>query len=295
VTSPVVLAALAVLLLNDHVLKRAWPGIVTGKLSDVAGPVVVAALLGGAVRLWRARYEPVAWWAVAAAFALVKTVPAVNAAVPIAGVVDPWDVLGLAALPFAWRATRRTPPWRPGLPLRVGVVVVSVLAISATSREQRLDARRIDASGGAVRAFGDDSFALRAWVSTDAGRTWKPGAKVTELPEPRHHTCSARHCYRVDDGSTLEESTDGGETWREVRSLPEDADEWEMYDVAFVAGTDVVLVAVGDHGVLRREGSGGWEAVRVVEPREPIPSGPTPTGTTPTGPTPTGQSFSTGA
>ncbi|WP_156325293.1 hypothetical protein [Nonomuraea sp. SBT364] len=38
-----VVAAL-VLLLNDHLLKHAWPGPVTGKLSDVAGLVVAPPL-----------------------------------------------------------------------------------------------------------------------------------------------------------------------------------------------------------------------------------------------------------
>lgn len=34
---PLPLAAIAVLVLNDHLLKPAFPGLVTGKLSDVAG------------------------------------------------------------------------------------------------------------------------------------------------------------------------------------------------------------------------------------------------------------------
>ena len=37
VLHPVALASLVVLLLNDHVLKAAAPGVVTGKLSDLAG------------------------------------------------------------------------------------------------------------------------------------------------------------------------------------------------------------------------------------------------------------------
>jgi hypothetical protein len=45
---PIALVAVALLLVNDHVLKAAWPGWWTGKLSDVAalivGPVAVAAL-----------------------------------------------------------------------------------------------------------------------------------------------------------------------------------------------------------------------------------------------------------
>ena len=38
--APPTLLALAVLVLNDHVLKQAAPGVVTGKLSDVAGLVL---------------------------------------------------------------------------------------------------------------------------------------------------------------------------------------------------------------------------------------------------------------
>ncbi len=41
---PVTVVAALVLLLNDHLLKHAWPGPVTGKLSDVAGLVVAPPL-----------------------------------------------------------------------------------------------------------------------------------------------------------------------------------------------------------------------------------------------------------
>ena len=39
------LAALLLLVVNDHVLKAAWPGVVTGKLSDVAGLVLAPLVL----------------------------------------------------------------------------------------------------------------------------------------------------------------------------------------------------------------------------------------------------------
>ena len=42
---PVALASIAVLLINDHVLKAAWPGLITGKLSDFAGLVFFPLLL----------------------------------------------------------------------------------------------------------------------------------------------------------------------------------------------------------------------------------------------------------
>src|SRR5438045_2459919 len=42
---PTPLAAIALLLLNDHALKARWPGVVTGKLSDAAGLVFFPLLL----------------------------------------------------------------------------------------------------------------------------------------------------------------------------------------------------------------------------------------------------------
>lgn len=44
---PVALAALALLLVNDHLLKAQWPGLLTGKLSDVAGVALMPLLLHG--------------------------------------------------------------------------------------------------------------------------------------------------------------------------------------------------------------------------------------------------------
>jgi hypothetical protein len=51
VLHPLVVAALVVLLLNDHVLKGRWPGVVTGKLSDVAGLVLFPILLFSLVEI----------------------------------------------------------------------------------------------------------------------------------------------------------------------------------------------------------------------------------------------------
>lgn len=44
---PVVLAALLVWAINDHVLKEAYPGLVTGKLSDVTGVIVAPLIVVG--------------------------------------------------------------------------------------------------------------------------------------------------------------------------------------------------------------------------------------------------------
>jgi len=56
---PFVGSALVVLMVNDHLLKGRWPGLVTGKLSDVAGlvffPVLLVALWDGLRVLGRGR------------------------------------------------------------------------------------------------------------------------------------------------------------------------------------------------------------------------------------------------
>src|SRR5574341_981347 len=44
---PVTVLAIGVMAVNDHVLKAVAPGLVTGKLSDVAGLVVAPPLLAG--------------------------------------------------------------------------------------------------------------------------------------------------------------------------------------------------------------------------------------------------------
>jgi hypothetical protein len=270
VTSPAVLAALVVLLLNDHVLKRAWPGLVTGKLSDVAGPVVAAALLGSFARVVSRRLEAPAWWAVAVAFALCKTVPGVNAAVPLAGVADPWDVLGLAALPFAWRLRdRRLPGPRPGTALRAAAVVVAVVAVTATSQPDELRVERIDASGATVRALGrDEHRGAVLWTSADGGLTWSRSREEPgPLPAPRTSTCSARHCYRIANPYEVEESTDGGGTWALSWWAAYRDEAHAAVDVTFVAGTDTVLVALGRGGVLRRAAPEPWQQLPVGDAR----------------------------
>ena len=54
---PAAFGAIVLLVLNDHIFKAAFPGPITGKLSDVAGliiaPLVLVALVE--VALWAAR------------------------------------------------------------------------------------------------------------------------------------------------------------------------------------------------------------------------------------------------
>lgn len=66
---PVTLASLILLLINDHLLKAAYPGPLTGKLSDVAGLVLLPPVLATIVAALAVRL-PAGW---AAAGAMMST------------------------------------------------------------------------------------------------------------------------------------------------------------------------------------------------------------------------------
>lgn len=122
---PVALAALAAWLVNDYVLKDAYPGWITGKLSDVAGlvvfPLVIAALVGVGLpgRLYP-RVVDGSLIATALAFAIVKLwEPGNDALERLLGMMQPGtdvvvvrDVTDLIALPmlavsrWCYRATK---------------------------------------------------------------------------------------------------------------------------------------------------------------------------------------------
>ena len=81
---PATLASLAVLLLNDRVLRWSYPSALTGKLSDVAGLVFLPLLVVGLLELVRrrrtARTELLLVAAVGVGFAALKVVPTVTEA-----------------------------------------------------------------------------------------------------------------------------------------------------------------------------------------------------------------------
>lgn len=158
ITHPLALGALVVLAVNDHFLKQAFPGIVTGKLSDAAGLILVPFYLAGSAeilawlagRQWRVSlrgfavlalatgigfaavkviaeatglYEQtlgVAQWAITAPLALFGGSPIASPR-PVALVADPSDLLALPVLGLAiWSRTRRWPPVGAGRVLALG-------------------------------------------------------------------------------------------------------------------------------------------------------------------------------
>ncbi|SDM33267.1 hypothetical protein SAMN04488074_12013 [Lentzea albidocapillata subsp. violacea] len=231
VAHPLTVGATVVLLLNDHVFKQAWPGLVTGKLSDVAGLVVAPPVLGLLVSLFLADRiaAGVSVLLTGAGFAVVKLTPAgaevasaawsvVNG--PSGVLADPADLVALPALGLAWWAWRRVsaaPPLPDGLVSRVRVLVAvpfAVLAIAATSAPgdtvPSVDSVTGADEGGTRVMIQVDR---RTYTSASGVGDWTPVPETPESlltsPPQRQRKTEAcvpddpAHCYRVHGGGDL--------------------------------------------------------------------------------------------
>jgi hypothetical protein len=167
--------ALALLALNDHVLKGVGPGWLTGKLSDFAGLVVIATL---ASVLWGRHWGT---GIAGVSFVALKTVPGVAEAVaPLLGggvtLRDPSDLLALAALPLLWLALRGERPAQAGRARQAWAVIGLMAALLLTTATSRLPPNYVDAGAreGMLFAAVDrgDGFGRALLGSTDGGRNW---------------------------------------------------------------------------------------------------------------------------
>jgi hypothetical protein len=135
---PTFWVALALLALNDHVLKGAGvlPPELTGKLSDFAGLVVAPVVVAGVVGARSRRTRGLCLLAVGVGFSAINLFPffaqAVERAIPWRITVDPTDLMALPALGAAWWLMA-APHERTRVALaRIGIAV-GALACMATS------------------------------------------------------------------------------------------------------------------------------------------------------------------
>ncbi|MFF0466678.1 hypothetical protein ACFYPX_04435 [Micromonospora zamorensis] len=249
---PATLLALVVLVVNDHVLKLAFPGLVTGKLSDVAGlvlaPPLVAVLLTLLVPRLPARAAALTGLvAVGAGFVVVKSSGyaaevASSAWTALAGPslvrADRTDLLTLPALGLAWwswtRSRRRPVRQRTARLARTLLVLPpALLAVTATSAVYYPYAVSTTMLDGQPSISVGSGYSSGDWpagpvdgewaVSDDAATTWRSAteaeqSRLFEQGAGQRQACvpaEPRRCYRAVAGHLrVEQSDDAGASWR---------------------------------------------------------------------------------
>lgn len=183
-TSPVFVGSLLLLIANDYLLKPAYASWLTGKLSDVAGLVVLtlllaylfpklggrAALVSGAVFVcWKSPLSgPLIAWDRAYLH------------LPLHRVIDYTDLAALAVLPFTWlligrlMAQPKTPKWPVWS--RNLLVLTGALACMATTMSPKLR------SGYDGTVLIDRIYSLNMGKSTALARLNELGYQVEHYP-----------------------------------------------------------------------------------------------------------------
>jgi hypothetical protein len=246
ITRPLFSGSVFVLALNDQILKARWPGFITGKLSDVAGVVMVAMLAGALTRSTRLGAA-----VTTVAFAALKLIPGIAEFVaPVLGGItrrDTADLLALVALipAICWLDRRTLHPMpqqsqrSPTIAIRCVGLMCAVAATSATSCASVDSVHGVVSDGSTVWAQFGDTFRLapepeavptpqssqastapqprteQTWVSSnDGGRTWDRSTAPSAVIETPDQTClDSGLCFRLLSGEGVEEARIG-ESWR---------------------------------------------------------------------------------
>ena len=248
--SPWFLGAVALLVLNDHVFKAAWPGLITGKLSDFAGVAVVATV--AAVLLGRT------WGVVLAGvgFAALKTLPGLAEwSAPLMGggvtLRDHTDLVALLILPPLWLGLGRPAP-EDRRTARGWQVLGLVAAVSATTATSALpdEVTQLGFRDGAFYAEVSYHQDRRTeWISsTDGGATWvdasRPWWGLSDSTEFREGPDARNGVDPVTEG--FEDCADDGVCYRSIRITTPNPDDPDASDER-------------TYRVERREPGGDWE------------------------------------
>jgi len=221
---PRFIGALAVLVVNDAILKDRFGNWLTGKLSDVAGlvvlPVLVATvlILVGASRrsAWRLAATVVGAW-----FAAMKVWrPAAEATewlfsvltqAPSQIVVDPTDLVGLVGLAVAARVISDPRPVVLSRQMRLALLMIAAFASLATSEaDPRTNDLYVDPESGQVVV--EDSQPVlyvpetfeRVEIDNEGAQGW--GVFATEACVDAHWNTG---CFRISDSRIERQNADG--------------------------------------------------------------------------------------
>jgi hypothetical protein len=293
-THPLSVSAILLLLINALILQRWWPSWWSGKIGDAAWLAFAPLLVGAGLALVAPRrlaHQPdvvgrAAIVITGAGFALIKTVPALNAAIvdlasglgwPLKLRLDSTDLLALPGLLAAWWLWHRLPVRRPPSARQwaaLGLAAVAVVADSPAPQQKGVVCLTITQEGVIYAITETHNYAYigsgdvrTAYRTDDGGLTWnedesfatdKPTCYPSGWPQTDPADANVQFYYVAEKG--VYQSEDEGTTLQL---------EIEMRDVAYGTLTDKatgnLLIAAGRSGVLVRTQEGEWKTSLAVE------------------------------
>jgi hypothetical protein len=306
---PLFLAAVAILVLNDHFLKSTFPGWWTGKLSDAAGVAVVGVIASVVLD------ASCGLALTALVFSALKVVPGVAEVLSsvLGGVTarDRSDLLTLVVLVPTWRLLRgsarnsrfslarfrlrQSAAVSSVLPLLGGVL--AVFACTATSCGPRPAVVRVMSSGNTVFVEIEHNYPVTTWArSDDGGRTWLASERPPDAPPdsdsavyfgdpaPRGplDACAADGtCYWLRDQHAIERLNPDSSSTPEFVLTDHQFDGISTgctgphrgvlgsISSAGASSGSGVVASLGANGVVVRQADGRWEQTRVLGVRPP--------------------------
>ena len=246
---PRFLLAVLLLGLNDHLFKAVWPGFLTGKLSDFAGPiavaVIVACIAGRSPRAVAVGIAVAASAMIAAKTSAQGAESFEHALRTLTGtqqqiIADPTDLVGLVGLFVVPALVARPKPIVSARWFRLTALVIGAglcVATSAIEPEVLNDLRLGDDNSIIVTTFDDAFDDYRATRVLDTDGTWVRGENFNDLETTDIGTqgvlCLSRdsqHCFRGFSDLGIEESDNGGETWDVAWSVNPDEAWLELFE-----------------------------------------------------------------
>jgi hypothetical protein len=295
---PVSIAAIIVVLLNDHWWRRVAPSWFTGKIGDFAwlifAPFLLAVILAWLLPRREKLVSYTAIIGVGLIFGLAKTIPAFHALTidvlevltgwPNVLQMDPTDLLALPALLIAWWIWKQSTTRSIRLPDRGWVLLpLAVFATMADSAQPNPGIACVQPVDGQILAY-DVYYGNGVYISRDGGLSWIPGTKGTatdtcrgsskEMISPQNPLVH----FRL-NGRQIERSDDGGSTWQTEYGTAMLTEAQMVYAqrsegsgnldfsgslVAVMdAATGNLIVGAGHQGVIVRTPDEAWHAIAV--------------------------------
>ncbi len=189
---PLTLAAIVILLINDHILRWLWPSWIWGKLGDfswlVFFPFIPALILSFIVpKRWKNQEALVAGLSFASTglvFSLMNTIPAAHAAglhliqtilnAPFILRLDPTDLFALPGLLIGWHIWQQVKPTRQfKIAQAYPILVLGALASIATSPPPPSGIECLYQQNDGTIIATIPHYTYNSFESRDGGLTWQ--------------------------------------------------------------------------------------------------------------------------